>query len=264
MDQSSSSRNFNREELSAAVKDYFTRNPDMYQRLLSMDELELRNRSDGSPLYKIFTDIRDESRQRDVGNVASPDLFMASATPGQPQFQNRQTYYVSRDGTIYVDGRDEGEGQRIQFRVESATRSGTYDHAAELPRNAQGLVQFPANGTGFERYGAVDAGGFDRRTGENVGQGDHYLKPEAAAALFGLTRVLDDSGITMSLGDMSSSNGSDPWQEEWRTQRSDGHHRGHGHFGSRSGEDIDFRYKDEFGWIRWRDKENRLIVRPLK
>src|SRR5262245_5761074 len=242
MDQSSSSRNFNREEFSTAVKDYFARNPEMYQRLLSMDELELKNRSDGSPFYKIFTDIRDESRQRDVGNVASPEPFMAGAIPSQPQFQKQRTYYVSRNGTIYVDGRDEGEGQRIQFRVESATRPGRYDIVAELPRNGQGLVQYPATGTGFERYGTVDAGGFDRRIRENVGQGDHYLQPEAAAALFGLTKRLDeDSRITMSFGDMSSSNGSDPWQEGGR------HHAGHGHFGRRSGEDIDFRYVDQNG-----------------
>jgi hypothetical protein len=40
---------------------------------------------------------------------------------------------------------------------------------------------------------------------------------------------------------MSSSNGSDPWQ-----QGSD-HHQGHGHLGTRSGIDIDFRYLNTDG-----------------
>jgi hypothetical protein len=66
MNQSSSSRNFNSEELSIAVKDYFARNPEMYQRLLSMDEPELKNRSDGTPFYEVFTDIRNDGERRDV------------------------------------------------------------------------------------------------------------------------------------------------------------------------------------------------------
>ncbi len=46
----------------------------------------------------------------------------------------------------------------------------------------------------------------------------------------------------MSFGDMSSSNGSDPWQKSYEKNRNRGHHGGHGHLGDRSGLDIDFRY----------------------
>lgn len=99
-----------------------------------------------------------------------------------------------------------------------------------------------SSGTGFNRYGTVDAGGQDRATGENVGQGDHFLQAVAAAALFGTLNVLNsDHQLTVSLGDMSSSNGSDPWQPGGR------HHAGHGHDGNRSGLDIDFRYMNNNG-----------------
>lgn len=82
----------------------------------------------------------------------------------------------------------------------------------------------PDRGTGFERNGVVDAGG--RAAGENVGQGDHFLQPVAAAALFGAINVLHtDHQLTLSLGD----------------------HSGHGHNGNRSGLDIDFRYLNNNG-----------------
>jgi hypothetical protein len=45
----------------------------------------------------------------------------------------------------------------------------------------------------------------------------------------------------MSFGDMSSSNGSDPWQAGQK------HHSGHGHKGNRSGLDVDFRYINKDG-----------------
>src|SRR5262245_34616779 len=150
----------------------------------------------------------DGGEQREAGNVDS--LSRLNNLPGSPeqnvetgrdfaqgrrgfaqagqQFENQQSYYVRRDGTIYKDGEDGAAGQRIQFHVESA--DGTYERVAGLTRNNQGLVQFPSTGLGFERYGAVDAGGRDRITGEEVGQGDHFLRPEVAAGLFGLARVL--------------------------------------------------------------------------
>jgi hypothetical protein len=59
--------------------------------------------------------------------------------------------------------------------------------------------------------------------------------------LFGVINELRDKGITISLGDMSSSNGSDPWQA------GGGHHAGHGHNGNRSGLDVDFRYINSDG-----------------
>src|SRR5690606_5965305 len=83
---------------------------------------------------------------------------------------------------------------------------------AQLERNDAGLVRFPDAGTGFNQYGTVDRGGRDPKTGEDVGRGDHYLTPEAAASLFAVALSLEMHGITISFGDMSSSNGSDPWQ----------------------------------------------------
>jgi hypothetical protein len=146
-------------------------------------------------------------------------------------------YYADRDGQIIID---ETPGTTDRFHVENA--DGTYSLVATLQRNNAGLVQFPDNGTGFNRYPPVDAGGQDRATGENVGQGDHFLQPVAAAALFGTINVLNgDHHLTVSLGDMSSSNGSDPWQPGQR------HHEGHGHMGNRSGLDIDFRYVNNNG-----------------
>lgn len=80
----------------------------------------------------------------------------------------------------------------------------------------------------------VDAGGNDRNVPENVGPGDHFLDPVVASALFGLMHVLNhDHNFTVSMGDMSSSNGSDPWQPGGQ------HHGGHGHNGNRIGQDID-------------------------
>src|SRR5690606_19081442 len=107
---------------------------------------------------------------------------------------------------------------------------------AQLERNDAGLVRFPDAGTGFNQYGTVDRGGRDPKTGEDVGRGDHYLTPEAAASLFAVALSLEMHGITISFGDMSSSNGSDPWQPGFP------HHAGHGHMGNRSGMDVDFRY----------------------
>lgn len=76
----------------------------------------------------------------------------------------------------------------------------------------------------------------DKKAGETVGQGDHYVQPIVAAALFGLAAVLKDThGITMDFGDMSADNGTDPWEKGSED------HKGHGH-GDRSGLDIDFRY----------------------
>lgn len=112
---------------------------------------------------------------------------------------------------------------------------------ATLAENADGLVEFPASGTGFGRYGTVDAGGQSKTPSETVGSGDHFVTPETAAALFGLVNVLNANGITIDFGDMSSSNGSDPWQAGSK------HHAGHGHNGNRSGLDVDFRYVDTNG-----------------
>jgi len=101
------------------------------------------------------------------------------------------------------------------------------------------MVEFPANGLLFGRYGTIDAGGVSGA--EIVGQGDRYLRPIAAAALFGIANSLTNRGFMIDFGDMSSSNGSDPWQPGGN------HHAGHGHMGKRSGLDVDFRYVDADG-----------------
>ncbi|MFY9618359.1 MAG: RHS repeat-associated core domain-containing protein [Pyrinomonadaceae bacterium] len=191
------------------------------------------------------------------GRFTGVDPLMASAQASLPQSWNRYSYsfnnplafidpdgrkavpndyYADRDGAITID---ETTDTFDRFYVENP--NGTYSLVATLQRNNDGLVQFPDNGTGFTRYGTVDAGGQDRG-GENVGQGDHFLQPVVAAALFGTINVVNsDHQLTVSLGDMSSSNGSDPWQPGGQ------HHAGHGHRGNRSGLDIDFRYLNNNG-----------------
>ena len=119
--------------------------------------------------------------------------------------------------------------------------NGSFALEATLDKNTSGLVQFPASGDGFGRYGGLDAGGVSKNPSEIVGEGDHYLKPETAAALFGVINELRKNNIAIDFGDMSSSNGSDPWQKPFA------HHAGHGHNGKRSGKDLDFRYINEDG-----------------
>jgi hypothetical protein len=146
-------------------------------------------------------------------------------------------YYARSDGSIIVFEQPQND-TTDHFYVE---RNGTYVNVANIQRNADGLTLFPASGTGFGRYGGVDPGGFDPATQENIGAGDHYVQPIVAAALFGMAEVLSGQNITMSFGDMSSSNGSDPGQPGGR------HHAGHGHNGNRTGIDADFRYLDTNG-----------------
>ncbi len=144
----------------------------------------------------------------------------------------RDDYYTSRNGSIDVYLT---EDEYDRFFVERKDVPGQFDLVATLTKNSAGLVEFPSSGSGFSRYGSVDAGGGDH------GPGDHYVQPVVAAALFGLVAVLgDDFGFTISLGDMSSSNGRDPWEPGFK------HHTGHGH-NKRSGLDVNFRYLDSYG-----------------
>lgn len=59
----------------------------------------------------------------------------------------------------------------------------------------------------------------------------------------------EQHGTTIALGDMSTSNGSDPawWARNKKGKLKDKHHKGHGHNGRRSGQDIDFRYVSTSG-----------------
>lgn len=141
-------------------------------------------------------------------------------------------YVVALNGTINYTA---GTNTTHRYFFE-----GQQQPAYTLVANASGLVLIPDNGIGFARYGTVDAGGTDN--GVVYSPGDHFLLPITAAALFGLMRRLNvDHQFTVSLGDMSSSNGRDPWQSGFP------HHAGHGHNGNRSGVDIDFRYLNRQG-----------------
>jgi RHS repeat-associated protein len=110
---------------------------------------------------------------------------------------------------------------------------GAYSERIRLEKNLDGYVNFPVGVLGSSRYGGVQEPGM--KGGEEVGSGDHYLKPETAAGLIGLLYVAKQEGLSISMGDMSTSNGSDPGTDDF-------HHKGHGHMGKRSGLDIDFRY----------------------
>ena len=81
-----------------------------------------------------------------------------------------------------------------------------------MEKNKYGVVKFPETGTGFRRYGTIDKGGNSTLPKEFVGEGDHYLLPQTAAALFGVTNDIAQKGWEVHFGDMSSSSGSDPWQ----------------------------------------------------
>jgi RHS repeat-associated protein len=181
------------------------------------------------------------------GRFTTVDPLKESATSNNPQSWNRYTYtfnnplnYVDPTGLVAMDdyyiNRDgswtvvETQCQCDTYNIETQAGSGEYRELGTLQRNAAGLVEFPGEMDFFTRYGQVDRGGGDH------GAGDHFVRPDVAAGLFGVAAVLkDDHGITMSFGDMSSSNGKDPWQPGSK------HHAGHGH-GSRSGVDVDYRY----------------------
>ena len=150
-------------------------------------------------------------------------------------------HYIKNDGSI---NSIKTEDNFDRFYTESGKElNGTkqYKLEATLDKNENGLVQFPESGDGYDRYGGVDKGGFSKSQNETVGSGDHYIKPITAAALFGVINNLREKGINISFGDMSSSNGSDPWQAGFS------HHAGHGHKGKRSGLDVDFRFIDNDG-----------------
>jgi RHS repeat-associated protein len=207
-----------------------------------------------------------EARMYDSGNgrFTSVDPLASSADVTDPQSLNRYAYtrndpvnlndptglftvddwYVTDNGQMEVY-RTEDEFDR--FYVFDENRK-VFVLVAQLDKNSKGLVRFPSEGFGFTYYNPGERGGYDSTTGERVGPGDHYLLPVTAAALFGFTNQLkNDFGVTLALGDMSSSNGSDPWDSRFRTQDWNGHHSSHGHMGNGTGQHIDFRYVDSHG-----------------
>lgn len=162
-------------------------------------------------------------------HISNPGQYSVYIEGGIMRTTDASFYYISASGEIQFA---EGTGKVHMYYVEQP--NGDFKLVQTLVENAAGLVKIPDSGDGFGRYGTEDAGGTSG--GEIVGAGDRFLNPTTAAALFGLINEAHEQGITILLGDMSSENGSDPWQAGFP------HHAGHGHFGNRTGLDIDFEY----------------------
>lgn len=143
-------------------------------------------------------------------------------------------YYIYKTGKIkLVIGANDVKDYYVEKEDDN------FELLYSLTKNSDGMIKIPDSGDGFGKYGTTDAGGVSG--GETVGQGDRYVLPKTAAALFGIISEVDDKGWTVDLGDMSSENGSDPWQSGFS------HHAGHGHNGNRKGLDVDFRYINTSG-----------------
>jgi RHS repeat-associated protein len=215
------------------------------------------------------------------GRFTAVDPLLASGKSANPQTFNRYVYtlnnpinfidptglspddyYIKNDGNIEVYRTDDNFDR---FYAWDYNKEG-YVNIAQLDKkevqlpNGQKifLVEFPQSGYGFTSYNSiengkyVEPGGYDKnineKPGEQTGVGDHWVRPQVAAALFGLMgQARNELGATIALGDMSSSNGSDPWNPKDTGWGNHGHHHGHGHLGDRSGLDIDWRYVDKTG-----------------
>ncbi len=143
-------------------------------------------------------------------------------------------YYTYQSGKVKLK---KGTQKKHAYYVEKS--EGKFKLLYVLEENDHGMVKIPDSGSGFNRYGGVDAGGVSGS--ETVGEGDRYLLPKTAAGLFGIINDVNEKGWEIHLGDMSSKNGSDPWQA------GSFHHAGHGHNGNRKGLDCDFRYLNTSG-----------------
>jgi len=107
---------------------------------------------------------------------------------------------AKQDGSLEVKLTDD---KFDRFYVEQ--KDGSTEKVAQLDKHksADGttdLVDFPAQGDGFSRYGQVDPGG------------DHSVQPLVAAALFGAVNEIttNDPSIKPSFGDMSAESGAKP------------------------------------------------------
>ena len=172
------------------------------------------------------------------GKSNTPKTFNCGAKQTSENLKSNHTntgYYIYLDGSIkYIES-----GNSINYYVQTRNGSNDFRKIATLTKNSHDVVKFPDSGAGFNRYGTVDRGGSS--SVEVVGSGDHYLLPSTAAALFGIVYEISLRGWEIHLGDMSSENGSDPWQSGSH------HHAGHGHLGKRKGKDVDFRYLNTNG-----------------
>ena len=107
--------------------------------------------------------------------------------------------------TIHLDGtltRYVNDNSYDEFYIENNDK--TLEFVGKLDKSTTkdnvSLVEFPASGIGFTRYGDIDVGG------------DHFIQPSAAAALFGAVNEIYeyDSSIIIQFGDMSSFDGGKP------------------------------------------------------
>lgn len=155
-------------------------------------------------------------------------------TSGAESTEGQSEYYIYKSGKVKLK---KGTQKKHAYYVEKA--EGKFKLLYSLDENEFGMVKIPDSGSGFNRYSGVDAGGTSG--GETVGEGDHYLLPKTASAIFGIINDVNEKGWEIHLGDMSSKNGSDPWGA------GSFHHAGHGHNGTRKGLDCDFRYLNTSG-----------------
>ncbi|MDX6184044.1 hypothetical protein SGQ44_17915 [Flavobacterium sp. Fl-77] len=155
-------------------------------------------------------------------------------TTANESSEGQYEYYIYKTGKVKFKN---GTQKKHAYYVEKT--EGKFKLLYSLDENDYGMVKIPDSGSGFNRYSGVDSGGTSG--GEIVGQGDHYLLPKTASALFGIINDVNEKGWEIHLGDMSSKNGSDPWQP------GSFHHAGHGHNGTRKGLDCDFRYLNTLG-----------------
>jgi RHS repeat-associated protein len=203
------------------------------------------------PLAEKFYDL---SPQSFLNN--NPLSFIDPTGSEAEKVKPPDDYIIKRNGTIEVTKTND---KFDRFSIEN--KDGTTSKVAQLDKNEFGLVKFPESGNGFNSYGSVEKGGFSSGSkngvsfSENVGSGDNYLIPETAACLFGVINELKGKGLSISLGDMSSSNGSDPADAGVGTF----HHGGHGHLGKRSGLDVDFRYLGKDGNSFQGDMDNSIF-----
>ena len=106
------------------------------------------------------------------------------------------------NGTLEIKKTDD---KFDRFFVENKNGSTTQIAQLDKHKAADGttLVDFPASGDGFTRYGEVNA------------TGDHSVQPLVAAALFGAVNEITnkDPSITVRFGDMSTRDGSKPGSE---------------------------------------------------
>ncbi len=179
----------------------------------------------------------DDSMKKGANN--KPKKYSCKNIPENKSISKSESgFYIFRNGDIKFIASENSIKYFVQVKIDSSD----FKEVGTLTKNSFGMVKFPDSGNGFGRYGGVDTGGNSKI--ENVGKGDHYLLPETAAALFGVTTEVRERNWEIHFGDMSSENGSDPTSSP---EKASSHHAGHGHKGKQSGLNADFRYLNKTG-----------------